>query len=238
MTKALCYCRFSPRRVRQDSEGNAVKVESIETQLAYIKAFAAEKGYEIVGAPFVDEALSGGDEDRPQLIAAINSLTRGMTLLVYKRDRVARDPYLAESVRRAVKRKGGSIVAVQGDIDGDPNDPMVQALRKIMDVIDELSRRVTAKLTSDAMLRLQASGRRMGRYAPYGTRLIDDANGGKTLQVVPEECVAVDRIKSLHASGKTAWQIARIMDAEMPDLSRGNKWSPVTVAKIAKRQAA
>lgn len=223
--RAIIYTRFSPRK-------NAEECESCEVQQAYCEQYAHDHGY-TVAAVRSDRALSGGDADRPGLFAAIGLLRRGDVLLVYHPYRLARDTYLAESIRRSVSRAGATIECVKGDIEGDANDPMVRAMRQIVDVIGELERRTTAQRTSDAMRRYQSEGRRMGRYIPYGWA--EDPNDGKRMLKVEHEQTAIERIRELVTAGNAPGAIARTLNAEMAEAARGGEWTARTVRKIAGR---
>jgi len=86
--KGVLYARFSPRR-------NADESESIEAQFDFCRKWCEENNVEIVGE-FADRALSGGDEERPELWAAIEALERSYVLVVYRLDRLARSVYLSD----------------------------------------------------------------------------------------------------------------------------------------------
>ena len=226
--RVIIYTRFSPRK-------NGDECESCEVQEAFCRQYVKDRSGWDVFSVHSDKALSGGDADRPGLFAALAELRRGDVLLCYHPYRLARDTYLAESIRRSVQRKGASIICVKGEIEGDPSDPMVQAMRKIMDVIGELERKTTAQRTRDAMRRYQSDGRRMGRYAPYGWSLSPD--DPKKMLPNPAEHDAVCRIRQLHEEGRGWAVIVRVMNAELPNVCRlgPGKWNFRTVKKIALR---
>ncbi len=224
--KAVIYTRFSPRR-------NAEESQSCETQYAQCLEFAKDMGWEVHPDMFEDRDLSGSDADRPGLQMAVATLKRGDILLVYNRDRLARDVLIAELTRRQVAAVGASIVAVSGDIAGDDKDPTVIFVRQIMDAVAELARKQTAIKTRDSMRQLQRKGRRMGRFPPYGTRF-DEADPNK-LVPVPEERVAVVRVKELADKGVGVQGIVRALNAELRYLARGKLWRRNTVLKIMDR---
>ncbi|MFA6244491.1 MAG: recombinase family protein [Candidatus Hydrogenedentales bacterium] len=228
MIRCVIYSRFSPRPDADTSE-------SCETQEELCRKVAVAKGYDVVGA-YSDKALSGGDESRPGLFQAIGALHRGDVLLVYKRDRLARDTYLAESIRRSVKLKGATIEALRGEVEGDENDPMIQAIRKILDVIDELARKVTAQRTSDAMRRHQSQGLRMSRWAPYGWKLVPE-HPDKMIENEAEQEAIVD-IVAMAKTGMSLCGIAKQLNADgfhKPRAKGG--WNVRTLGKIVRRGA-
>ena len=99
MTKAICYGRFRPRP-------RADECDSIEAQLEACRKYCMPKCYEIVGE-FDDQEISGKEEDRVGLWNAIDTLGTGYVLVAHKHDRLARDVYISEHVRRAVRKRRG-----------------------------------------------------------------------------------------------------------------------------------
>ncbi len=224
--RTIIYARFSPR-----PETDAAKCESCEVQQAYCEQYAHAKGWHVGGA-YLDRAASGADEFRDELWAAIASLRRTDVLLVYRRDRLARNVYLSEQINRAVAARGARIEAVSGDVSGDgPEQVMV---RQVLSAIAEYERRLISSRTSFFMRAHQKTGRRMGRFAPYGCA-VDPADPAR-LVPVPREQEAVALVKSLQKEGRRICEIVRRLNAEMPDAVRGKKWVSKTVIKIMARE--
>lgn len=220
----VIYTRFSPRR-------NAEESESCEVQQAYCEQHAAQKGYEI-RAIIHDPDVSGADEYREKLWEAISLLYKGDVLLVYKRDRLARNVYLAEQINRAVRTRGATIEAVSGDIPG--NGPEQILVRQVLAAIAEYERKLISTRTRMSMRQHQRNGRRMSHHPPYGWGA--DPDDPKRLVPIPSEMGAVERIKALHAEGKTYYEIAKILNDEMPDRARTGKWYDKTVRKVLLRE--
>jgi len=226
MAKVVIYTRFSPRK-------NADTSESCETQLAYCEQFAHDKGWEIVDK-YHDKAVSGKEENRPLLWKAIDSLRPGGVLLVYKHDRLARDVYLSEMIRRGVEKLGAKIVAVNGDVEGDgPEQVMV---RQILACFAEYERKIIAMRTSHAMQHHQKCGRRMGRHAPYGAET--DPDDATRWKVCLAEKPAVDKILKLHACGKSLHEIVVYLNENMRFLARSQKvgWDQRTIKRVLSRK--
>ena len=223
--RAIIYTRFSPRR-------NADQSESCEVQRSYCEQYAAKAGM-VVDAVFDDPDVSGADEFRPKLWAAIDRLADGNVLLVYKRDRLARNVYLSEQIIRAVNAKGATIEAVSGDISGDGAEHTM--IRQIIAAMAEYERKLIAQRTSHAMRHHQQEGRRMGRYAPYGWGVSED----DPTHMLPclRERMALKRLYALADDGLSALDIARQMNAELPELARGRrKWTTKAVSDILRRE--
>lgn len=221
-TRAIIYARFSPRR-------NAGECESIETQLDLCRDYCKRKGY-AEAAVFEDRALSGGEEDRPGLWNALEALKRGDILIAYKLDRLARDVYLAELIQREADKRGATVEAVEGGVNGDT--PEQRMIRQVLQAFAEYERKVIAARTRAAMLRHQASGRRMSAQTPYGWT-VDPQNPARMIQE-PGEQTVIGRIVRLHQDGLGLRQIARELD-ETGIPARTGAWYHTTIKGILDR---
>lgn len=219
--KAIIYTRFSPRPDANDSD-------SCETQERICRDYAQLKGFEVVSV-HADPDRSGADEFREELWAAINEIKKGCVLLVYKRDRLARNVYLAESINRAVAKRQGRIVAVTGDVEGDT--PETQLIRQVVAAMAEYERKLISKRTSDAMKAKQRAGKRVSRYAPYGWRFDAD---GVTLIEDPAEQEVRREILRLHAQGVGYFSIAK-RASEMRKARNGKDFAISVIYQICKR---
>ena len=177
-SRAILYVRFSPRR-------NADTCESCEMQLELCRAYCKRKGYEVAGE-FEDRALSGGEEERPGLWAALEALKRGDVLLAYKLDRLARDVYLSELIQRETNKHGATVEAVEGGTNGD--GPEQRMIRQILQAFAEYERKVIVARTKAAMLRHQAAGRRMSARIPFGWQ-IDQNDPARMIRHAGEKAV-------------------------------------------------
>jgi DNA invertase Pin-like site-specific DNA recombinase len=105
-----------------------------EAQRAAIEVWAKANAVTIVSW-HLDQGLSGGLEIdyRPGLAEAIGAIKahRATLLVVAKRDRLARDVYIAATIDRAVSRQGARIVSAGGEANGDT--PADAFMRSILD---------------------------------------------------------------------------------------------------------
>ena len=224
MIPAIVYTRFSPRR-------NSDKAMSSETQLAYCKKYAEAHGLTIVQV-FNDRGISGKEEERPKLWAAIDALDEGSVLLVFKLDRLARNVYLSECIRRAVLKVGAKIIAIQGDVAGEGPEQIM--IRQVLACVAEYERKIIGIRTKYAMKHHQTRGRRMGRYAPYG--LMIDPKDPKKLIPDPTEEPAMKLIADLNQKDFVVSQITRVMQKTMRKYARAAKgWDRRTVSRILER---
>lgn len=232
----ILYARFSPRK-------NANECESIEAQVDFCRAYCKENNIEIV-SEFADRALSGADEARPELWAAIAALERGYVLVVYRLDRLARSVYLSDIIERAVLTKKATFLSIAGEGTWSDSDEDF-LIRKILQALAEYERKVISARTKAAMLRHQAKGRLMGSIPPYGFKI--DPENSRRIVKNPYERIIINQIKRLHNKGLSLRKIA----AELTNLKykprkvkkkfRGRtvlvkgKWCPQTIHVVLKR---
>lgn len=221
-TRAIIYTRFSPRR-------NAAECESCAVQASCCAAYAERQGW-VLGRRIDDEDASGADEYRPRLWEAIEALGRGDVLLVYKRDRLARNVYLAEQINRAVEKRGASIAAVSGDVEG--NGPEVRMIRQVLAAIAEYERKLIAARTSHAMRAHMERGRRMGGKVPLGWR-VDPSDASR---MVPDEAGRAmwATIELLAGHGASVRAVAAALDERHPRAD-GKPWALSSVARWTRK---
>ena len=208
----ILYARFSPRK-------NEDECESIEAQFDFCRKWCSENNIDIV-SEFADRALSGGDEDRPELWAAIAALEKGYVLVVYRLDRLARSVYLSDIIERSILAKKATFLSIAGEGTWSDSDEDF-LIRKILQALAEYERKVIGARTKAAMLRHQAAGRLMGSIPPYGFN-IDPGNSRRIIKNSYERIV-INQIKRLHGKGLSLRKIA----TELTNL----KYQPRKVSK-------
>jgi DNA invertase Pin-like site-specific DNA recombinase len=236
MTKAIIYCRYSPQRGADSCHSN-------ETQAELCRNYCEARGYQVVGDPFADSAISGSDEDRPGLWGAIDALKKGYVLVSYRGDRIARNVYLHEYIYREVKKKQATIEVVDGSRNGEtPEDVLV---RQILCAVAEHEKKIISARTKAAMLRHQENGVAMSSVPPYGKqpgpdREVIGKDGLPKRQRTwidnDAELAVIDRIRLLRFERGMAYrEIARRLTLEgIPP--RGRAWHHRLIAEICFRQ--
>ncbi len=223
-TKAIVYTRFSPRR-------NAATCESCEFQAASCEQYAHDHGLKII-ATHHDPDVSGGDEFRENLWDAIKKLPKDGVLLVYKRDRLARNLYLSECINRAVRKAGARIIAVEGDVEGDSIE--IAMIRQVMAAISEYEKKVIGQRTKWAMAQHMRSGKRMSRFPPYGQKIHPD--NPSILLTDDHEATVIARMLEMRNHGYGSSKIAHTINENPDNFNRmGIKWRPATIGKIIRR---
>ena len=175
-----------PRKAGGPSSGFAVAYRRVSTDeqkesglgldaQAVAIAQAAARLRLTVRDTFTDAGLSGAlsIDRRPGLRAALAALQRGDTLLVAKRDRIARDLVTGAAVEGAARRKGARIVSAAGE-GTDRDDPDAVLQRMIVDAFGVYERLIIGSRTSAALAAKAARGERYSRHAPLGFAITPD----------------------------------------------------------------
>lgn len=222
--KAIIYTRFSPRP-------NADESESCEKQDAICREYCEKQKYEVAHY-FEDRDASGDEADRPGLWKAINSLRRGMVLVVRWRSRLARDVYLTEVIERAVERVGARIEAVEESNGTKPEDRLG---RQILAAFREYEKSMIGIRTKYAMRKHQKAGRRMSHHVPYGW--MQDPENDKLIIPDEHEQAGIDYMMDMREQGMSLRKLAEHMNQEKTYLpKRADHWDYRVIDRILKRE--
>lgn len=234
--RAVAYLRVS-------TDDQADAGNGLNAQRDACAAHAARIGAEPVG-PFADEGVSGAAplDKRPALMLALAELGPGDVLLVAKRDRLGRDPFVVAMIEAAARRSGGRVASAAGEgTDGDgPTDVL---MRRIVDAFAEYERLVIKARTKAALGAKAKRGERVGTI-PLGFDLADDgrrSKEGRPLALVENaaEIRTLALIRELAGSGLGPRAIARELTAQgIPTKAGGRSWSHTTIIRILPRVAA
>lgn len=230
-------------RVSQDVQRDNY---SIPTQIAACLGAAGERGYNVVGsnqyvnadtgrdvAPgagaipaFVDD-YSGTELLRPAVLAMLEFLrTEGAdAVFVLSLDRLARDPYIRETLEREIEATGARVFYVQGGYAESPEGEIHKDLDGAFakwENMKRVERSVRGKI-GKAQRGLFVVG-----APPYGYELDKSAKGG--LKINEDAAAVVRRIFAMYAEdGRTLREIARTLNAERVPSPRGATWSNATL---------
>jgi site-specific DNA recombinase len=221
---AIAYLRVSTEEQRLGPEA----------QRASIEAWAAKEGVTIV-AWGVDQGVSGGDsiEDRRGLVEALASMKvhQAGLFVVAKRDRLARDVYIAATIERAVAATGARVVTSDGTANGDT--PADAFMRSILDAVAQYERAMIRARVKAALAVKQARGELTGA-APYGFSVAEDG-----VRLVPNksEQAVVAVVKMARERGLTQRGIVNHL-YELGFMSRsGRPFSKTQVVRMLERAA-
>jgi site-specific DNA recombinase len=172
MTKVLIYARLSV---------STEESVSISRQIEACQQYAASRGWEVIGEPFVDDGVSASKvkpEARPgwrSLLAAVEQ-EKPHAVIVWKVDRLARRVLDFLNADNALREFGGSgIVCVADPID--MTTPQGRAFATVLAVFAELEAESIAARVKDARRALLKAGRRGGGRPPYGWTNVPNPDG-------------------------------------------------------------
>ena len=101
--KAVIYARYSSSSQRE---------ESIEGQIRECTAFAERSGYTVIGT-YIDRAISGTTDNRPDFQKMVNDSKRKLfdLVIVWKLDRFARNRYDSARYKTQLKKNGVKVIS-------------------------------------------------------------------------------------------------------------------------------
>jgi DNA invertase Pin-like site-specific DNA recombinase len=205
-----------------------------EAQRAAIEAWAAREGVS-VAAWHVDQGVSGGSDlsERPALVAALGELRAlgAGVLVVAKRDRLARDVYVAATIERAVATGGARVVSADGTANGDT--PADAFMRTILDAAAAYERALIRARTKAALAAKRARGERSGEV-PYGYRAVE---GGRLVEDEAEQRVLAV-VAELRAAGLSHRAIVTELAARGVTSRAERPFAKTQIARILARSAA
>jgi DNA invertase Pin-like site-specific DNA recombinase len=228
--------------IRVSTEEQAASGLGLEAQRAACMERARKLGATEVSV-FADEGVSGATpvEDRDGLVAALDWLKRGDSLIVAKTDRIGREGSVFIDVDAALRLRKATLVSVAGE-GTDGAGAAAFLMRGMMRLLAEYERELIRERTANALQAKRSRGEKLGGAVPFGWRIayteIVDGRERKRLVEDAGEQAAIRRIHELHAQGMG---VRRISDALKADGIRGrgcSQLSPATVHRILQRDLA
>ncbi|PQJ94713.1 recombinase family protein [Chromatium okenii] len=215
--------------LRVSTQGQAESQAGLNAQLDACKAVAE------IANTFADEGVSGvaGLDKRPGLLAAIDILKAGDTLIVAKRDRLGRDPIVVAMIERSIERKGARIQSAAGE-GTDSDNPADVLMRRMVDAFAEYERLIIKSRTKAALKAKKERAERTGSV-PYGYAV--NPENPKELAVNETEQQAIEVIKELRSRGVSLQKIATHLQLSgFKSRSKTCKWHKQTISNIFKFQ--
>lgn len=201
-----------------------------EAQRAAIAAWCEREGAAVVGI-YEDLGVSGGTpvEARPGLQAAIEALARESagTMLVAKRDRLARDVIVGAVAERMVEREGARVLSADGT--GNGVGPEDQLMRHLVLAFAQFEKALIAARTKAALRVKKLRGERVGAV-PLGYRLAaDDAS---RIEPDPHEQEAIAVIQELREEGLSLRAIDKELRRRGYRPRGGVRWHVQSISNI------
>lgn len=213
--------------LRRVSSAEQADRYGLDAQRAACVAFARAEGLAVV-ADFSEDARSTTLlDERPAGRAALDAMLQhgAGTLLLARRDRLARDPFVAGHAKRAVAIFGGRIQYAEG---GNGQDDSGLLLDDIQHAIAAHERRaIVARLRQGREAKRAADPHAyVGGRPAYGYRA-DPLT--RELAVEPE---AADVVRSIFARARRGQPVRRIAADLTAEGAGARRWHPTQVARI------
>lgn len=201
----------------------------LDAQRAAVASWCAREGVELAGE-HVDDGVGGASplDRRPGLLAAIEGLRRGRVLVVAKRDRLARDPFVAMLVEKEARKRGARVVCADGSCNGDEAGDVL--MRRMLDAFAEFERAQIALRTRAALAVKRRRGERISGRPPFGWRFGE----GGSLEAVASEQEQLERARRLRREGSSAAAIASALGSNP---RTGRPWDRVALWKVLRTAA-
>lgn len=224
MTKqAIIYVRVS-------TAGQAAEGISLEAQEAKARAYCESAGMD-VAAVYADAGLSGKSmKHRPGLLAALDHVCKIKAAFVsYSLSRVARSTRDAMDIADRLDKAGADLVSLSEAID--TRSAAGKMVFRMLAVLAEFERDLTAERTALALAHKRASGFKTGGNVPFGFRAGSD--GKLTPHAEEQEVIAL--VRSLHGSGYSLRQIGAELQRRGIGAAERKTWNVKTIARLVNR---
>lgn len=207
MKKAVIYARYS---------SSAQTEQSIEGQLRVCNDFAKQNGYIVVNE-FIDRAISGKTDRRPDFIKMIAEAEKGdfNYVIVYKIDRFSRNHYDSVVYKHKLKKLGVKVISATEMITDSSEGKLVEGILEIMAEMysEDLKQKVTRGLKETAL-----KGGFTGGTPPYGYKVID-----KKVVIDENRAKAVNYLFKEYSEGKSLTSIVKELNEKGYRTDKGKK---------------
>jgi DNA invertase Pin-like site-specific DNA recombinase len=206
--QGIAYYRVSTDRQGRSGLG-------LEAQQATVERFAAQEGF-MLARSFI-EVESGGDDDRPELLAAMAEARRlRCPLMVAKLDRLSRDTHFITGLMKHGKVQ---IVIAELGLNAEP------FTIEIMAAVAAQERRLISRRTKEALAAAKARGVKLGGYRHDGS-----TSKAESLDRAEALRSTFDEMRDL--SHRAA---ARALNERGIKTAQGAAWTAMQVARVRRR---
>ena len=214
----VIYARFSSHSQTE---------QSIEGQLRVCHAYAAQHNYTVI-AEYIDRAISGKTDDRPQFQQMIADSSKHLFegVLVYQLDRFARNRYDSATYKQKLKKNGVRVFSAKENIADDPSGILMES------VLEGMAEYYSAELALKIKRGMDINGEKClvtGGGTALGYKVDKD-----TKKYVLDDATApiVKRIFEMYADGSTVADICRYMNSHGVKTSRGTEFNKNSLRKM------
>lgn len=217
MKKVAFYGRYSSANQTE---------QSIEGQRHVCQRYAEQNELEIV-AEYVDRALSGTSDRRPQFQQMISDSEKGEweCVLVYKLDRFARDRYDSVIYKKRLRDNGVRVISATEQISDSPEGIIMEGLLEAMDEYysAELARKMRRGIEES-----YRKGKYIQSIPPFGYRL----NAAHQIEINPETAPIAAEIFRRYDCGQTIGEIATWLNGQGLHNMSDRRWTPMNVSRL------
>ena len=204
------------------------KEQSIEGQLRECKAYAERNGYTVVGE-YVDKAMSGRSDHRPDFQKMISDAKKGQFeyIIVWKLDRFARNRYDSAVYKNKLKKCGVRVLSATEGL-GEGSESII-----IEGILESYAEYYSVNLAENTRRGMEDTARHgyVTGSAPYGYKIVD-----KKLAIDDKTALTVQLAFEMFAKGNTKTEIAAALNNKGYATKFGKKWTCTSFDNIFKNR--
>ena len=213
----VIYARFSSHSQNE---------QSIEGQLKECYEYAERNGYTII-AEYVDRAISGTTDNRPEFLRMIEDSAKRhfKGVLVYQLDRFARNRYDSATYKAKLKKNGVRVFSARENISDDASGVLMEAVLEGMAEYYsvELAQKIKRGMDINAEKCLSTGGNVALGYC---------VDKNKNIQINEQTAPIVVKIYEMYASGHSMAEIIRYLNDNGYKTSYGNEFNKNSLHRI------
>lgn len=214
----VIYARFSSHSQTE---------QSIEGQLKVCYEYAEKHSYTVIGE-YIDRAISGKTDERPQFQQMIKDSRKHLFegVLVYQLDRFARNKYDSVTNKKKLRDNGVRVFSAKENIADDPSGILIES------VLEGMAEYYSAELALKIKRGMDLNGEKC-LVTGGGTALGFKVDKETKKYVIDEErAPIVRRIFEMYADGATVADICRYMNAHGIKTAYGNEFNKNSLRKM------
>ena len=217
----VIYARFSSHTQTE---------QSIEGQLKTCYEYAQRNSYTVVGE-YIDRAISGTTDNRPQFRQMIDDSSKGLFsgVLVYQLDRFARNRYDSATYKQKLRKNGVRVLSARENISEDASGILIES------VLEGMAEYYSAELAQKIRRGMDINGQKC-LSTGGGVALGFKVDETKHFQIDEETAPIVREIFSMYANGKTVAEIITILNERHIVTSRGAAFNKNSLRKMLRNK--
>ena len=218
---AVIYARYSTDMQTE---------QSIEGQIHVCKEYAQQNGLAIIDT-YIDRAMSGKTEKRPQFLRMVSDSENGhfKTVLVYKLDRFSRNKYDSVLYKKRLRDNGAKVVSATESISDTPEGALLESL---LEGMAEFYSRELAQKTLRGLTQSALKCKFTGGHVTLGYKIDENKN-----YVIDEVDAATVRfIFNSYANGESYSKIIKSLNERGYKSAAGNRFGNNSLNSILKNK--